>query len=155
MTVGVLHHVTITVRDLYASLAFYRDALEARAVAEFTFDDEGHQVYLGLPPGARGRSVALRTGRPPACGITLVEVEPGRADPPPPQTLEAGATMLAFELPAAADVDDLHASLTGAGYPALSEPTWAEVKGWGRVRGIAVHDPDGVLIEFYATEEAA
>jgi hypothetical protein len=45
--------------------------------------------------------------------------------------------------------------LTGAGYNAISEPTWAEVKGWGQVRGIAIHDPDGLLIEFYASEEAA
>jgi catechol 2,3-dioxygenase-like lactoylglutathione lyase family enzyme len=155
MKIGDLHHVTITVADLEASLAFYRDLLELRAVADFTFDDEGHEVYLGLPKGARGRSVALRSSRPPAPGVTLVEIEPGRDEPPPPQTLQAGSCMLAWELPAAAEVDSLHAQLTGAGYHAVSEPTWAEVKGWGRVRGIAVHDPDGLLIEFYATEEAS
>jgi catechol 2,3-dioxygenase-like lactoylglutathione lyase family enzyme len=155
MKVGDLHHVTITVSDLESSLAFYRDALELRAVADFTFDDEGHQVYMGLPKGARGRSTALRSSRPPAVGVTLVEIEPGRDGPAPQQTLEAGACMLAWELPSPADVDALHTTLTGAGYNAISEPTWAEVKGWGRVRGIAIHDPDGLLIEFYASEEAA
>jgi catechol 2,3-dioxygenase-like lactoylglutathione lyase family enzyme len=151
--IGDLHHVTITVANLEASLAFYRDALELRSVADFTFDDEGHQVYMGLPRGARGRANALRSSRPPAVGVTLVEIEPGRGDPPPRQTLEAGSCMLAWELPAAADVDAVHATLTSLGYNAVSEPTWAEVKGWGRVRGIAVHDPDGLLIEFYASEE--
>ena len=151
--IGDLHHVTVSVADLDQALRFYRDALGMRAVAEFAFDDEEHQVYMGLPKGAHGRAVALRTGRPPASGITLVQVEPGQ-EPLPHATLEPGGQMLAFEVPSADDVDGLHERLTSAGYAAVSEPLWAEVKGFGRIRGVALRDPDGSLIEFYAPEEA-
>ena len=152
--IGDLHHVSIAVADLDVSLRFYRDALGMRAVAEFEFDDEEHQIYMGLPKGARGRAVALRTGRPPAAGITIVQVEPAR-DALQPSTLEPGGAMLAFELPSADEVDALYARLSESGYGAISEPLWAEVKGFGRIRGVAMRDPDGSLIEFYAPEEAA
>lgn len=152
MKVGDLHHVTIAVADLDAAVAFYRDGLGLRAVAEFRFDDEGHQIYLGLPEGARGRAVALRTARPPAAGITVVEVEPSQS-PLGPSALRPGGTMLAFELPTPDDVDDLYRRLAEAGYAAVSEPLWAEVEGFGRIRGVAVRDPDGSLIELYAPEK--
>jgi catechol 2,3-dioxygenase-like lactoylglutathione lyase family enzyme len=154
MKLGDLHHLTLSVRDLDASARFYRDLLGLREVAQFTFDDEGHQVYLGLPEGAGGRSVALRSSRPPSVGVTLVEVEPAVAANGVEAPLAPGTCMLAWELDAPDEVDALAAELAAAGIDALSGPTWAEVKGWGRVRGIAVRDPDGTLIELYATEAA-
>lgn len=154
MKVGDAHHVTLSVADLEASVAFYRDLLGMRVVAELGFDDKGHEVYLGLPAGSSGRSAALRTSRPPSVGVTLVEIVPPLPANEVPAPLAAGTCMLAWELPAVEDVDALHAELVEAGYEVLSEPTWAEVKGWGRVRGIAARDPDGTLIEFYATEAA-
>jgi len=151
--IGDLHHVSIAVADIDASLVFYRDLLGLRAVAEFEFDDEEHQVYLGLPKGARGRAVALRSSRPPAAGITIMQVEPAQ-EPLDAPALRPGGSMLAFELASAAEVDELHARLAQAGYSTLSEPLWAEVKGFGDVRGVAFRDPDGTLIEFYAPREA-
>lgn len=150
--IGYLHHVTVAVSDLERSLAFYRDGLGARATLEMSFDDEGHQVYLGLPAGASGRAVALRTGRSPAAGITLVQFDPAPSQPIPPVTAQPGACMFAFELDDVAAVDDVYARLTAAGYEAVSEPTWAEIGAYGRIRGVTVRDPDGFLVEFYAPE---
>jgi catechol 2,3-dioxygenase-like lactoylglutathione lyase family enzyme len=147
-----LHHVTITVRDLEASLAFYRDALGLREGGAFTFDDQPHCDYLGLPDGARGRSVALRTGRSPAAGITLVEFQPAPSEPVAEPTARPGACMVAFEVPDAAGVDAAWEKLRDLGYEAVSEPVWAEIHEFGRVRGVAIRDPDGFLVEFYAPE---
>lgn len=152
MKLGAPHHASIAVSDLDASLAFYRDGLGLRAVAEFTFDDEGHQVYLGLPVGASGRAVALRTDKPPAAGLTLCECDPQQPRPEPLESLAPGTVMLAFELEDPAEVDSLYESLAAAGYSALSPPDWAEVKGFGQIRGVAIRDPDGLLIELYAPE---
>jgi len=149
---GPLHHVTITVRDLDASLAFYRDALGLREGGAFSFDDEAHRVYLGLPDGARGRAVALRSGHAPAAGVTLVAFEPGPTQPVAGPTAQPGVSMVAFEVEDAAAVDAAWEHLRDAGYTAVSEPVWAEVDGFGRVRGVAVRDPDGFLVEFYAPE---
>src|SRR4051794_16561105 len=132
MKLGDVHHLTLSVRDLDASVVFYRDLLGLREVAQFTFDDEGHQVYLGLARGARGRSAALRSSRPPAVGVTLVEIEPAPPAGERAAPLAAGTCMLAWELEAPGDVDALAADLAAAGVESLSGPTWAEVKGWGR-----------------------
>jgi catechol 2,3-dioxygenase-like lactoylglutathione lyase family enzyme len=151
---GPVHHVTVAVSDLERSVRFYRDALGLRAVLEMSFDDEGHQIYLGLPVGASGRAVALRSGRAPACGITLVQFDPVPAQAIPPLTAQPGACMFAFELGAPAEVDGLYERLTAAGEDAISPPTWAEIGSFGRIRGVTLRDPDGFLIELYAPEEA-
>jgi catechol 2,3-dioxygenase-like lactoylglutathione lyase family enzyme len=147
-----LHHVTITVRDLDASLAFYRDALGLREGGAFTFDDQAHRDYLGLPDGARGRAVALRTGRSPAAGLTLVAFDPAPTEAVAEPTTRPGVCMVAFEVADPAGVDAAWQHLRDLGYEAVSEPMWAEVHEFGRVRGVAVADPDGFLVEFYATE---
>jgi catechol 2,3-dioxygenase-like lactoylglutathione lyase family enzyme len=149
---GHLHHVTVAVSDLDRSVAFYRDALGLRATLEMSFDDEGHQVYLGLPHGASGRAVALRTGRSPASGVTLVQFDPLPTQPIPALTAQAGACMFAFELDTAEAVDAAHERLMAAGCEAISEPTWAEIGSFGRIRGVTIRDPDGFLVELYAPE---
>jgi catechol 2,3-dioxygenase-like lactoylglutathione lyase family enzyme len=149
---GPLHHVTVAVPDLERSLRFYRDALGLRATLEMSFDDEGHQVYLGLPLGASGRAVALRSGRAPACGITLCQFDPAPTQAVPPLTTQAGACMFAFELPTPSDVDAVYERVTADGVEAVSAPTWAEIGSFGRIRGVTLRDPDGFLVECYAPE---
>jgi glyoxylase I family protein len=152
LELGHLHHVTVAVSDLDRSVAFYRDALGLRATLEMSFDDEGHQIYLGLPEGASGRAVALRTGRTPAAGVTLVQFDPPPIQPIPPLTGQAGACMFAFELDDPEAVDTAYDRLHEAGAEAISEPTWAEIGSFGRIRGVTVRDPDGFLLELYAPE---
>lgn len=149
---GPLHHVTVAVSDLDRSVRFYRDALGLRPVLEMSFDDEGHQIYLGLPEGASGRAVALRSGRAPACGITLCQFDPPPIDAIPPVTRQPGACMFAFELTTPDEVDDAYARSVEGGVEAISPPTWAEIGSFGRIRGVTLRDPDGFLIELYAPE---
>jgi len=149
---GALHHVTVAVSDLERSTRFYRDALGLRAVLEMSFDDEGHQIYLGLPEGASGRAVALRSGRPPACGITLCQFDPKPSEGIAPLTRQPGACMFAFELSDPDAVDAAYERLVADGVAAISEPTWAEIGAYGRIRGVTVRDPDGFLVELYAAE---
>jgi catechol 2,3-dioxygenase-like lactoylglutathione lyase family enzyme len=149
---GPLHHVTVAVSDLERSVRFYRDALGLRATLEMSFDDEGHQIYLGLPAGASGRAVALRSGRAPACGITLCQFDPAPTQGVPPLTAQAGACMFAFELTTPSEVDAVYERVTADGVEAVSPPTWAEIGSFGRIRGVTLRDPDGFLVELYAPE---
>ena len=151
-TLGPLHHVTVAVSDLARSVRFYRDALGLRATLEMSFDDEGHQIYLGLPEGASGRAVALRSGRAPACGITLCQFDPVPSQPIPPLAAQTGACMFAFELATPDEVDAVYARVIEDGVDAVSPPTWAQIGSFGRIRGVTLRDPDGFLIELYAPE---
>jgi len=147
-----LHHVTVAVTDLDRSVRFYRDALGLRATLEMSFDDEGHQVYLGLPAGASGRAVAMRSGRSPACGITLCQFDPPPGQAIPALTRQPGACMFAFELGAPDEVDAVYDRVSADGVEAVSPPTWAEIGSFGRIRGVTLRDPDGFLVELYAPE---
>ena len=152
LALGPLHHVTVAVSDVDRSVAFYRDVLGLRPTLEMSFDDEGHQVYLGLPEGASGRAVALRSGRAPAAGVTLVQFAPGPTQPLPHLSAAAGVCLLAFELESVDAVDAAHERVVETGHAAVSEPRWAEVGSFGRLRGVTLRDPDGFLIELYAPE---
>lgn len=121
-----LNAVGIVVSDLARSISFYR--VLGLDVPETP--DEGH-VEASLPNGVRlmlDREEVIRSFRP-------------------EWTREAGNQIaLAFECGSPAEVDDVYARVTEAGFHGEKEP-WDAF--WGQ-RYAQLRDPDGVGVDLYA-----
>lgn len=118
--------IEIVVSDVQRSLDFYR--LLGLAIPE----PEGPHVEVELPGGNR---LLFDTED------TIANIHPGWT--PPTST---GRVMLAFGLPASADVDALYSRVTEAGHPGTLKPFDAP---WGQ-RYATVSDPDGTSVDLYA-----
>lgn len=151
MTTGPLHHVSIAVEEVDASIAFYERALAFHPVLDTEVDDPGHVAYLRLPPGTAGRAVALRRERPPAAGITLVHF-PAAARRRAPSPTDAGAFLLAFEV-VDEDIHALHDRLVDSGDRPWTPPTRCPLPGGKAIDAFVVPDPDGCLVELYHVVE--
>lgn len=118
----------LVVRDMAASLAFYRRlGLDIPVEA-----DSAPHVEVALPGGLR---LAFDTEE------TIRSFDPGW---PAPQG--GGRISLAFACTDPAEVDGLYADLTRAGYEGHLEPFDAF---WGQ-RYATVHDPDGNGVDLFA-----
>lgn len=124
-----LDAVGIVARDLEASLGFYR--------------------LLGLPvpdPGPDAAHVEIPLGGGMRLMVDTEDVvrsfHPTWTPPPP----GGGRVGLAVRVPAPADVDALHALVTGAGHRSELAPFDAP---WGQ-RYASVLDPDGTGVDLYA-----
>jgi catechol 2,3-dioxygenase-like lactoylglutathione lyase family enzyme len=122
-----LDAIGMVVRDLDATLGFYR--LLGLPVP----DDAGGHVEVPLGGGVR---LMFDTED------VLRSFHPGWTPPPP----GAGRVGLAVRVPTPADVDALHARLTGAGHRSELDPFDAP---WGQ-RYAGVLDPDGTGVDLYA-----
>lgn len=123
-----LDAIGIVVRDLDATLGFYR--LLGLPVPD-AGPDAGHvEVPLG------GVRLMFDTEE------VLRAFHPGWTPPPP----GGGRVGLAVRVPAPADVDALHALVTGAGHRSELAPFDAP---WGQ-RYATVLDPDGTGVDLYA-----
>ncbi|SCK40043.1 VOC family protein [Streptomyces sp. WMMB 322] len=121
--------IGLVAADMAATLAFYRRlGLDIPAGA----DGEPH-VEAALPGGLR---IAWDTEE------TIRSFDPGW-DPGP---RGGGRIGLAFLCDSPAEVDRLHAELTGAGYESRNEP-WDAF--WGQ-RYAVVADPDGNGVDLFA-----
>jgi glyoxylase I family protein len=138
-----LHHAAICVRDLDASLRFYRDGLGLDVMMDQQFSgdwptlfrargDRLHSVFLGDPASAD------------AGVVELVTFDAGIADGSVPSPEPAlGFFLLSFFV---ADLDGVLARL--AGLEMGGTPTSIEVPGpVDAVAMATVRDPDGVLVE--------
>ncbi|MBO3746296.1 VOC family protein [Streptosporangiaceae bacterium NEAU-GS5] len=125
--------IGLVVRDMGASLAFYR-RLGFDIPAEA--DAEPHVDYQ-LPGGMR---IAWDTVE------TIRSFDPAWAPP-----TGGHRVALAFACDDPADVDRAYADLVGAGYEGHKEP-WDAF--WGQRYGV-IHDPDGNTIEFFAPSKPA
>jgi catechol 2,3-dioxygenase-like lactoylglutathione lyase family enzyme len=149
-----IHHVVINVRDLDASLAFYRDALGLQhdGTAPVAADG-GLSPLVRVPPGSRGRVAFLSAGR--GMGrIELVEWQ-GTAPSEPPQLAapdrrrgdRPGIAIVSFLL----REDELREmyELVHRDRACWSEPVSFDVA--GRVlTAFVVEDPDGNAVEFFS-----
>lgn len=118
--------VEIVANDLNKSLEFYR--LLGLQVPE----PEGPHVEVALPGGNR---LAFDTEE------VIAGMHPGWVAPTGP-----GRVALAFGLASPAEVDELYARLTGAGYPGALAPFDAP---WGQ-RYATVADPDGTSVDLFS-----
>jgi uncharacterized glyoxalase superfamily protein PhnB len=123
--------IEIVTADLGKALAFYRAlGLDVPAGAE----GEPH-VELALPGGNR---LAFDPES------TIASFTPDYTPP-----TGEGRVALAFGFDAAAEVDEAHAVLVGAGAPSVHEPFDAV---WGQ-RYATVTDPDGTHVDLFAPLE--
>ncbi|HEV8461291.1 MAG TPA: VOC family protein [Gaiellaceae bacterium] len=121
-----LNAIGITVADMGRSIAFYR--LLGLDVPETP--DEGH-VDAFLPNGVR---------------LMLDSEEVVRSFLPDWQRVDGNQIALALECSSPAEVDEIYARVTGAGFPGEKEP-WDAF--WGQ-RYAILPDPDGVVVNLYA-----
>jgi len=119
-------HITINVKDLDASLSFYRDVLGLERMN--TIDMGDHVLdYMGLPDGLRLEFISYKfsTGKP--------KIE----------ATDAGLFRhVAF---AVDDLDDIAARCAAAGAKVRLRPGYVDKLG---CRTMLVEDPNGVELEF-------
>jgi catechol 2,3-dioxygenase-like lactoylglutathione lyase family enzyme len=146
-----VHHSAIAVRDVDASLRFYRDGIGLEVLMDHVF--EGDWPTLFDAPSTTLRSIFLGDAGHPEAGIVELVVFDGPAPASEPTPREAvsgpGFFLLSFYL----DVDEVLARLAGLGFgPArrLEQPAPT-----GTVSMACVYDPDGVRVELVGVARAA
>lgn len=144
--VAEIHHVAVSVRDLEASVQFYRDALGMRKTLEMPVGNETTWQTLDLPYGTTGRSVFLQG--PTRIGqIELIQWDlPVPEDSRPKRAGDPGFLSLSFHV----DLETLHAiyaRLQEMGVPCNSEPKANTLVNYGEVVVFFCKDPDGNLVE--------
>jgi catechol 2,3-dioxygenase-like lactoylglutathione lyase family enzyme len=139
-----LHHTGLTVRDLDASLRFYRDLLGM----EVLFEAEREGGYFGAIVGYPDARVRMAHVVFPGSEHRLeifeyIRPEP-RGDPGEPRDVGITHVCLAVE-----DMEALHARLAAAGVDFYSEPVLVDqgvsAGGWG----VYLRDPDGITVELF------
>lgn len=136
-----VHHSAICVRDLDASLRFWRDGIGLSVLMDEHFDggwrelfgagsDSLHSVFLGDPQ------------RPDAGVVELVAFASGAAPAAPPGPPRDGFFLLSLYV----DVDPVLERLTALGLGGAPRRIELTAPG-GRVHMATVRDPDGVLVE--------
>jgi len=142
VTAPRVHHSAIQVRDIDASLRFYRDGIGLDVLMDHVF--EGDWPTLFDAPSTTLRSIFLGDPRLPDAGIVeLVSFGADASAPPTPVTTTSpGFFLLSFYV----DVDEVLARLAALGFgPArrLNQPGPS-----GPVAMASLCDPDGTRIEF-------
>lgn len=136
-----LHHAALCVRDLDASLRFYRDGLGLDVLMDHTFDGDWPALFEARSRTLR--SVFLGDATTPDAGIVeLVAFESGAEDGPPPRPPATGFFLLSFFVA----VEDTLARLRGLGLGGQARRA-GQPAPQGEVAMATVRDPDGVLVE--------
>ncbi|MCX6550668.1 MAG: VOC family protein [Acidobacteria bacterium] len=125
-----LDRIQISVSDMAASVAFFRDMLDMRVVNEETIDATAFQRLWRLPAGTTARAAYLRNDEQ-STAIELVEVRPhsGKYIREGARMYDHGLLDIAFR---AKHLDAIHADLTARGTRFHSAPVvytadWAHV----------------------------
>jgi uncharacterized glyoxalase superfamily protein PhnB len=122
--VAELNAIGIVAADLARSIAFYR-------LLGVDFPEEEGHIEARLPSGMR----------------LMLDSEEVIRSFSPDWTRETGNQLgLAFECDSPADVDEMYARVTGAGFDGEKEPFDAF---WGQ-RYAQLRDPDGVPVDLYS-----
>lgn len=142
----VVHHSAICVRDVDASLRFWRDGLGFEVVMDERF--EGDWPTLLRAPSTSLRAVFLGDPSSPASGIVeLVDLGLVPGSGSSPDASHSGGFLL---LSVMADVDAVLGRLAALGLG--GSPRCTEVSG---IAMAVVRDPDGVLVELVDSPAAA
>jgi len=130
------HHYGVTVSDLDASLAFYRDVLGLDVVSEFSVGGEAFAEGVDVP-GASADFAHLDAG---GTRVELVSYDPAGEDDRGGSVNDAGAKHLGL---ACDDLDAFAASLPDDVETLADGPRTTE----SGTRILFVRDPDGTLVE--------
>jgi catechol 2,3-dioxygenase-like lactoylglutathione lyase family enzyme len=134
--IGGFRHTGIAVRDMDASLAFYRDVLGLTLVSDRVSAVAGEAVGA---PGASARICVLAVPDSTA-QLELLEYRGARTHPVAPQPVDPGAAHASFWV---SDIAALYARLQAHGVRTLSAP---RAQTSGRLKLYAC-DPDGFWLE--------
>lgn len=146
MQASMVSHIAICVRDVDASLRFYRDILGMTV----DFDQIQDTTAGGLPSIYRHsrqtrRTTHVRYGPGKTAPSLVLTCHPGeQPDGQPIKLDQIGISHLSFTVP---NVKALAEELTAKGVP-LAAPIDAFTAPDGRVSSIFVYDPDGILLQF-------
>lgn len=139
------HHASRTVRDLEASLAFYRDLLGLGVVVDEELAGDALDRVVGLT-GVRLRYVELDVGDGRLLELVEYHEPPGRDLPPGSSPADLGAHHVALLVD---DLDVLHRRLSASGVRFTCPPQ--EIAG-GLFAGTWTtycFDPDGLVVELW------
>jgi catechol 2,3-dioxygenase-like lactoylglutathione lyase family enzyme len=141
--VTTVHHSAICVRDIDASLRFYRDGLGLQTLMDHGFDGDWPTLFDA--PATRLRSVFL--GDPDRPDIGIVELVAFDVAPPPAERAASGPLAPGFFLLSFfVDVDETLARIERLGL--ARDVRRIEVPGpVAPVAMATLRDPDGVLVE--------
>ena len=145
MEASAVSHIAICTRDMDKSLAFYRDMLGMRVLADgMTDPTEGGRLhnYQQARQSRRRVSLSFGAGKKPTLTITS---HPGEDIAGAALKLDQmGITHFSFTVP---DTEALLDELLARG-ARLGGPREAFINAQGRVRSFYVYDPDGIIIQF-------
>ena len=144
LAVPVIHHTALCVRDVEASLRFWRDGLGFQSLMDERFEGDWPTLLRG--PGRSLRSVFLGDPDQPTAGIIEL-VDLGDVGDPPAATDRATTGFLLVSVTAPLDATLERLAELGLG----GEPRRIEVHG---VAMAVVLDPDGVQVELIDTGAA-
>ena len=139
-----LHHASMTVSDIDATVAFYAKAVPFKVVRRAIVDGSTFPAVLLSRPHARVEVALVAT---PTGYLELLDFDPGTASPPNPRPLIGpGYTHVCFQSPA---TDPAITRFKAAGLDVISrfgKPDGVDIGGYG-VRYAYGRDPDGIMIE--------
>ncbi|ELZ08789.1 Glyoxalase/bleomycin resistance protein/dioxygenase [Natrinema thermotolerans DSM 11552] len=135
MTDCSAHHVGLTVSDLEATLAFYRDTLDLTVVDRFAVGGEAFSDAVGVE-GASADFAHLEAG---GVRIELVEYEPAARGSPAAGLNQPGASHVGLSID---DLETFAADLPDD-VPTISGPRTTE----SGTTIMFLRDPEGNLIE--------
>jgi catechol 2,3-dioxygenase-like lactoylglutathione lyase family enzyme len=143
--VAHVHHSAVCVRDVDASLRFYRDGLGLQVLMDHEFEGDWRTLFDA--PGDRLRSVFLGDPESPEAGIVELVVFAGDgagadAAAPTPAPPRPGFFLLSFFV----DVEVTLDRFATLGFDTPASRIRVPGPG-GDVQMATVRDPDGVLVE--------
>jgi catechol 2,3-dioxygenase-like lactoylglutathione lyase family enzyme len=142
MRVKGLDHVSVTCRDLDASVHFYRDLLGLPFRAQGEADEPELEQLTGFARARiRWAELELGNGRI----LELVEFVVPRAEPAEGDLNAPGRGHIGLEVEG---IEALRDALVAAGVAFRSSPVrWTEPGDWFGVQVVYAEDPDGVVVE--------
>ena len=138
----VVHHSAIVVRDLDASLRFWRDGIGFAVMMDMEFDGDWQTLFAAR--SNRLHSVFLGDPAHPAAGIVeLVQFDDGAGDAADAQAPRNGFFLLSCYV----DVEATLARLRDLGLGGDPTRITVPAPNGAAVAMATVRDPDGVLVE--------
>lgn len=143
---SAVSHVAVCVRDLEASLRFYRDMLGFQVSKDQVQDTStGGLPHLYQAQHARRRVVHLRYGDATSVPFLVLTEHPGEAVTGTPIMLDqVGISHISFTVP---HVEALTQRLLAQGAQTCG-PADAFRDATGHIRTVFFRDPDGILVQF-------
>jgi glyoxylase I family protein len=143
---GSIHHLTIGVTNLEASMHFYCEGLGLRKTLDTVVGGASFERLLRLPNGSTARTVFLQ-GETRLGQIELVEWRTGvteSVNPKRPGSI--GPCVFSFSV-SSEEFDPVLLQLKEAGAIFWDEPVVSILDGYGEITASIVEDPDGNVIE--------